>query len=260
MVGFDIIFFYVFYLFICGLLIGSFLNVVAIRVLKKESISFPPSHCVHCDHRLHSKDLIPVFSYIWLRGKCRYCREPISSRYPIGELCTGLLFMFGFLVIGLDKELVAALFFIGILVVITQTDLQEMTIPNSVVLTGIIGAILIRIWTHPYPLWNYLIAFFVGSGILFLLGWIWEKLLKREAMGGGDIKLYAFIGLILGIEITILSLFLASVLGLLFGIIQIVRNRQQVQASFAFGPFIAGGSLIAYLWGGNMINWYLGLL
>jgi leader peptidase (prepilin peptidase)/N-methyltransferase len=252
--------FYVFYVFFCGLLIGSFLNVVAIRVLKKESISFPPSHCVHCNHRLHIKDLIPVFSYMWLRGKCRYCREPISSRYAIGEISTGLLFVLVFLVTGLQLELIAALFFVCILVIITQTDLQEMLIPNSVMITGIVGAILIRIWIHPYPIWDHAIAFFVGSGILLLLGWIWQKLLNREAMGGGDIKLYAFVGLLLGIQLTVLSLFLASVLGLLFGIYQIVRKKQHAQASFAFGPFIAVGSLITYLWGSNIINWYLGLL
>lgn len=244
-------------IFLFGTIIGSFLNVVAIRVLKGESISYPPSHCVNCNYRLKAYDLIPVLSFLWLRGKCRSCRQPISYRYPLGELSTGLLFAVAFLTIGYQAELVAALFFISILIIITQTDLQSMLIPNSIVIAGLIGGILIRLWIHPYPLWNHLGAMFVGSGILLLLGVVMGKLLQREAMGGGDIKLYAFIGLMIGIPMTLLSLFLASVLGLL---IMLPRRKHNAGGTIPFGPFIAGGALIAYLWGQDMVSWYIGLL
>src|SRR5690606_6510572 len=141
-----------------------------------------------------------------------------------------LLFTIAYLVIGFEKELLVALLFISILVIITQTDIEAMIIPNSIVFTGIIGAVLIRVWIHPYPLWDHIVAFFVGSGILLLLGWTFQKLLKKEAMGGGDIKLYAFIGLVLGIQLTILSLLLASVIGFIFGIAKKLRNTEHAQA------------------------------
>lgn len=241
-----------------GLLIGSFLNVVAIRVLRKESIAFPPSHCVKCNHRLHAKDLVPVFSYLWLRGRCRYCREPISIRYPVGELATGGLFSVAFLVIGLDNELLAALFFISILLVITQTDLEARLIPNVIVITGLVGASVIRICIHPYPLWNHFVALFVGSGILLVLGVIGEKLLKREAVGGGDVKLYAFIGVMLGIPLTLFSLFAASVFGLLYYLLLAILNKKTLHRymEIPFGPFIAAGALFAYFFGQSILDWY----
>ncbi|KIL36245.1 hypothetical protein SD71_09315 [Cohnella kolymensis] len=241
-----------------GLFIGSFLNVVAIRVLKKESIAYPPSHCVHCNHQLKPLDLVPVFSYLFLRGKCRYCKEPISIRYPLGEMATALLFMATYWVIGFKLELIVALFFICILVVITQTDLQEMRIPNAVVATGVVGALGLRLWIHPLPLWDYLTGMLVGSGILFTIGIVSGWILKRETMGAGDVKLYVFIGLILGIKLTVFSLFAASVIGLVIGLFQRVQGKQDKYAEVPFGPSIALGSLFVYFFGEHVLNWYLG--
>lgn len=249
-----------FFFFSFGLLIGSFLNVVAIRVLKNESISFPPSHCVNCNHQLSSKDLIPVLSYMWLRGKCRYCSETISIRYPVGELGTGIGFAIAYLAMGYNKELIAALWLTSILVIIIQTDLAEMLIPNKIVLLGIAGAVLIRLWVHPLPLWDYLIASISGSGALLLIGLVFGWLLKKEALGAGDIKLYVFIGLILGIKLTFLSIFMASVMGTLFGLIQIVLKKKTAQKEIPFGPYIAVGSLIVYYLGNPLLDWYLNLL
>lgn len=246
--------------FALGLLIGSFLNVAAIRTLNKQSVAYPPSHCVHCRHPLKSLDLVPVLSYIGLRGRCRYCRQPISWRYPAGELATGLLFVVAYAVVGLRWELVAALFFICILVVITQTDLEQMIIPNSVVLVGLAGGLLIRVFVHPYPLWDHVIAVCIGSGLLFALGYFFQKFLKKEAMGGGDIKLYAFIGLMLGVQLTMLSLFAASLFGLAYGIFRIATVGRMAGAEpIPFGPFIAAGSLASYLWGEQLINLYMQL-
>jgi len=212
--------------FLLGCIIGSFLNEAAIRVLKKESI-------------------------VTVRSK------PVSLRYLFGELCTGLLFALVYAVIGIEPELFVGLWLICILVNITQTDLEQMIIPNSIVITGLIGAIGLRAWVHPHSYWNYFIAMFVGSGILLLLGWSFEKLVKREAMGGGDIKLYTFIGILLGIQLTLLSLFVASILGLLYGFIQFIRKQSMMQREIPFGPFIAGGSILVYLWGEDWLNWYL---
>jgi leader peptidase (prepilin peptidase) / N-methyltransferase len=243
---------------IYGLIIGSFLNVVAIRVLKKESIAYPPSHCVHCNHQLKPWDMVPVFSYLFLRGKCRYCRQPISIRYPLGEMATALLFVAAYWVIGFNLELIVALFFISILVVITQTDLQAMRIPNAVVVVAVAGAIGLRLWIHPLPLWDYLSAMFVGSGLLLAIGLVSGWILKRETMGAGDVKLYVFIGLILGIKLTVFSLFAASVIGLIIGLVQRMRGRHEKYAEVPFGPSIALGSLFVYFFGEHILDWYLG--
>ncbi|MFC5528549.1 prepilin peptidase [Cohnella yongneupensis] len=244
-------------LFLSGLLIGSFLNVVAIRVLAGQSIAYPPSRCAKCEHTLGSLDLVPVFSYLFLRGLCRYCKDPISARYPIGELATGILFAITYLILGLQRELAVALFVTCILIVITQTDLQSLRIPNAVVAVGIAGAALLRLWSHPLPLWNYFAAMFVGSGILFLIGVITGHLLKKETMGGGDVKLYAFIGIALGIKLTLLSLFAASVCGLVFSWARTLAGQRERDAVIPFGPFIALGALIVYYYGDQVIAWYV---
>ncbi|MFD0671631.1 prepilin peptidase [Cohnella sp. GCM10027633] len=242
-----------------GLLIGSFLNVVAIRVLKGESIAFPPSHCAKCNHALKPLDLVPVLSYVFLRGRCRYCKERISSRYPAGELAAGALFSLAYAVVGWQPELLVALWLTSIFIVITQTDLQSMRIPNAIVAVGLIGAVALRLWTHPLPLWNYAVALFVGSGILFLIGFVAGAILKREAMGGGDVKLYVFIGLMLGIKLTLLSVFAASVLGLVYSWGSRIAGNKEKYAVIPFGPFIALGALIVYYWGDQAIDWYLDL-
>lgn len=247
---------YLLMLFI-GMLIGSFLNVVAIRVLKNESIAYPPSHCMHCEHQLKPWDLVPVFSYFFLRGKCRYCKEPISIRYPLGEMATALLFMAAYSVVGFNLELIVALFFICILIVITQTDMQAMRIPNAVVAAGVIGAIGLRLWIHPLPMWDHFTAMFVGSGTLFAIGLVSGWIMKRETMGAGDIKLYLFIGVILGIKLTLFSLFAASVIGLFFGLIQQMRGKHEKYAEVPFGPSIALGSLLVYFFGDPLLDWYL---
>lgn len=240
---------------ITGLLIGSFLNVVAIRLLENKSIAYPPSHCVHCKHRLGVLDLIPVFSYLFLRGKCRYCKQKISSYYPIFELLTAGLFVLMTLIIGIQFELLAGLLLVGVLIVIVQTDLRSMLILDKVVWSGTAIAILLRLWVHPLPLWNYVVAAVLCSGLLFVVAMI-----TNGGFGGGDIKLYVFIGLILGIKLTLLSFFLASAAGFLYGIYLILFKKVQKKQAIPFGPFIAIGAMVSYLFGDLLIQTYIQLL
>jgi leader peptidase (prepilin peptidase)/N-methyltransferase len=242
------------YAVLVGLFIGSFLNVVAIRMLNHTSIAFPPSHCMNCNHRLKLLDLIPVFSYLFLRGKCRYCKQGFSFSYPTGEAITGLMFGLVTWQIGWNPELLVGLFFISILIVVVQTDLRSMLIPNTLVFFGIVGAILLRFFHHPLPWWNYVAAAFIGSGLLLLIA-----IVSKGGMGGGDIKLFVFIGIILGIKLTLFTLFVSSLLGTLFGIYQIIRGKFQRGKHIPFGPFIAMGSILVYLWGDRLIQWYLEL-
>jgi leader peptidase (prepilin peptidase)/N-methyltransferase len=243
-----------------GLLIGSFLNVVAIRTLKQESIAYPPSHCVHCNHRLGVLDLIPVISYLGLKGKCRYCSERISVLYPLGEALAALIYGVLAFHFEVQAELIVALVFASNLVIIIVTDLKERIIPNKVLLLGIIVLALLRIFIHSLPLYNYVIAFFVGGGVILLISILGSLVLRKESMGGGDIKLFALIGLVVGIKLIFLSIFLASLLGTLYGVYLMLIRRYNRDQYIPFAPFIAAGSIMAYMWGDTVITWYLKLL
>lgn len=245
---------------IFGLILGSFYNVVGIRVVKKQSIAHPPSHCVHCNHELKALDLIPVLSYVWLRGACRYCRSRISPIYPIGELSTALVFALLTWQVGPSPELIIGLFFGSILMICSISDIRYMIIPDKIVLVGLVGGFLLRLWVHPLPLWNYVLAFLIGGGLLYGIALASVLILKKEGMGGGDIKLFAVIGIVLGMKLTLFTLFMASLLGVLYGLIQMLTRSYRRDQPMPFGPFIAGGALIAYLWGDILVHSYLSLL
>lgn len=238
-----------------GLLFGSFFNVVAIRLLKQESVVHPPSHCVHCKHRLGPLDLVPMLSYLLLRGRCRYCQVRISPAYAIGEFTTALLFASAAWWIGYDPELIPGLLLASILVIIVQTDLRAMIIPNKVVYFGMASAIVVRLFLHPLPWWDYVLAFLVGGGLFYALA-----VATKGGMGGGDIKLFAFVGILLGLKLTLLTIFLSSLTGTLYGIILMLLGRYKRKQAIPFGPFIAVGAWISYLWGDFLLSWYLGFL
>lgn len=243
-----------------GLVFGSFFNVVGIRVVKKESIAYPPSHCVHCNHELKPLDLIPVLSYLTLRGACRYCRVKISPIYPIGEIVTAAAFAITTWQIGPTLELIVGLVFVSMLMICSISDIRYRIIPDTVVFSGMLVVLLLRIWIHPLPLWNYLAALFIGGGLLYAVALGSLLILKKEGMGGGDIKLFACIGLIAGIKLTLFTLFAASLLGLMYGLVQRRKKSSEEDSSIPFGPFIAAGAFFSYFWGEPVINWYLNLL
>ncbi|CAN7573065.1 prepilin peptidase [Paenibacillus sp. LjRoot153] len=243
-----------------GLVFGSFFNVVGIRIVKKESIAYPPSHCVQCSHELKALDLIPVLSYIGLRGACRYCRAKISPIYPIGEFVTAIAFAVTTWQIGPSLELIVGLLFVSILMICSVADIRYRIIPDTVVFSGMIAVLLLRIWIHPLPFWNYITAFFVGGGLLYLIALASIFFLKKEGMGGGDIKLFAFIGLVAGIKLTLFTLFAASLLGTMYGLVQIRVKSSREDQGIPFGPFIAAGAFFSYFWGEPVINWYLSFI
>lgn len=245
---------------ILGLLLGSFLNVVALRIPKKESFVYPPSHCVHCKHRLGPADLVPVFSYLFLLGRCRYCKERISPLYPFGEALTACMFGVVAWKLGPVPELLPGLFMAAILSAITVTDLRYMLIPDKIVAFAVAVGLLLRWWIHPLPLWQHLISMLIGGGILYLIAWSSIVLLKKEGMGGGDIKLFVFIGLMLGPSLTLLTLFAASLLGTVYGLLQLILGRLNREKPMPFGPFICFGAMLCYLWGQRAIDAYLQLI
>lgn len=243
------------FFFLYGITFGSFFNVVGLRVPKKESIVSPPSHCTTCDRRLTAADLVPVFSYVFLKGRCRKCKERISPVYPVMELLTGLLFAAAYGHFGFTLELAVALLFISMLVIITVSDVRYMIIPNRVLLPFGIAIFIARLLSPFSPWWDSLLGAAVGFGILFLIA-----VVSNGGMGGGDIKLFFVIGLVLGTVQTLLTLFLASLIGAVAGIIILKRTKQGRKTPVPFGPSIAAAALIVYFYGSAIVEWYTGLL
>ncbi|MEO4053311.1 prepilin peptidase [Solibacillus sp. CAU 1738] len=245
---------YTIFAFIFGLVFGSFFNVVGLRVPKKESIVSPPSHCTNCNRQLGALDLVPVFSYVLLRGKCRTCKAKISPIYMITELITGLLFAYAFWTIGFQLELAVALIFISLLVIITVSDIAYMLIPDKILLFFGILLIIGRIIVPLDPWWDSIVGAIIGFGILLLIA-----IISKGGMGGGDIKLFLVIGLVLGTFNTLLTLFIASVIGMITGVIVLKLRGQGRKAPIPFGPSIAIATIIVYFYGDKMIDWYMKL-
>ena len=237
---------------IFGLVFGSFFNVVGLRVPKKESIAFPPSHCTKCDRQLTPLDLVPVFSYLFLRGKCRSCGEKIHWVYPLMEAITAILFVASYLIFGFTPELIVAILFVSLLVIITVSDIAYMLIPDKVLLPFAVALLVLRFVIPLDPWWDSLLGAVVGFGILFLIA-----IVSKGGMGGGDIKLFFVIGLVLGTNGTLMTLFFASLIGAVAGIIQLRVTKQGRKTPVPFGPSIALGAVIVYFYGEPLLDWYM---
>ncbi|MDP2210797.1 MAG: prepilin peptidase [Candidatus Aquicultor sp.] len=260
----DLIYGFVFFIF--GLIIGSFLNVCAYRIPRSESIAYPPSHCPSCGSDVRAIDNIPVLSYLLLSGRCRSCRERISPKYPVIELLTGLLWVASYYSLGLGMELPYALFFITTLILLSAIDFDTKTIPNKILLPAMALSVLLLLLyfaglTTPPIVANMdatgaIIGFLAGGGFLYAVAMLAPLIFKKEAMGGGDIKLAAFMGLYLG-GYVMLALFIGFFLGAVVGVILISRNKEGGQDMIPFGPFLAAGSIITLFFGPQMWHAYL---
>ncbi|WP_066063792.1 prepilin peptidase [Neobacillus soli] len=246
---------FIYLLFIYGIFLGSFYNVVGLRVPLKQSIVTPRSACPTCGHQLKPYELIPVISYLLQGGKCRGCQSRISPIYPIFELLTGLLFAIAPLVIGWSGELVVALTLISMFMIIIVSDIHYMIIPDKILIWFAGIFLLERIIWPLTPWWDSLLGAVTGFSLLLLIA-----LISKGGMGFGDVKLYALLGLVLGFKLVILSFFLSTLYGAVIGglalLFRIVKRRQPIP----FGPFIAAGTLTAYYWGPKMIDLYLQFL
>jgi len=242
---------YVVLFFIYGIVFGSFFNVVGLRVPKKDSIVSPPSHCTTCQRKLVVLDLIPVFSYIFLKGKCRGCDAKISPIYPFMEFMTGVLFALSYFLLGFSLELVVALLFMSLLIIITVSDIAYMLIPDKVLLPFAIVLLIMRLFSPLTPWWDSLLGALVGFGVLLLIAYV-----SKGGMGGGDIKLFFVLGIVLGTVQTLLTLFLAAFIGSIVGVIILKKSGKGRKTPIPFGPSISIAAVIAYFWGANLIEWY----
>ena len=236
---------------IFGLVLGSFYNVIGLRVPKGESIVSPPSHCTSCGKQLTVFELIPVLSYVIQGGKCKGCGVKVSPIYCFTEIVTALLFMLCYVKFGFTAELAVALLFVSLLAIINVSDIAYMLIPNKILLFFLPFLIVARSISPLDPWWDSLLGAVLGFSMLLLLA-----VVSKGGMGGGDIKLFFLLGLVLGTIHTLLALFLASIVGVLVGIIVLKVRGQGRKTPVPFGPSIAVGALLAYFYGDQLIEWY----
>ena len=250
--------------FAFGLILGSFLNVCIFRLPYEESIVKPRSHCRGCGAQISWYDNIPLFSYLWLKGACRYCHESIPLQYPLVEAVTGVLsagtlYKFGYS----TSYLLYFLLLVAPLIVIAFIDLGHRIIPNVISIPGIGAGILttslLGPGLHPVDrLLFSLIGIATGGGALFLVSWLYEKLRGQEGIGMGDVKLAAMFGAFFGWKGVFVILMLSSLLGSLVGIFLMVVLKKGLKYAVPFGPFLAGGALIYLFYGNALLSWYLG--
>ena len=231
--------------FIIGTVFGSFYNVVGYRLPKGESIIYPSSHCPNCNNKLKTLELIPVLSYIFQKGKCKHCQTKISAFYPFFELLTGILFALAYIAFGLTPNLIIALTFISMLIIIIVSDYKYMIINDEVLIFfGLILAIEIATIYSFNTLATHIVSAVLAFLTMFLIKKIGDFLFKKESMGGGDIKLMFIFGLVLGYPMAILSIFVGSLIGFPISLIMLNKNTEHI---IPFGPFLALGAIIILL-------------
>lgn len=255
-------------IFILGAATGSFLNVCAYRLPRGQSVVRPASRCPFCGTEIAARDNIPVLSYLLLRGRCRSCGARISPQYPLLEGITGLLWAVSYYRFGLTENLVYSLFFVTILVLLAAIDFQTKTIPDRVLLPSMaVSAALLLLYffrldvpplTNETGIAGAAIGFLGGGGILFVIAALAPLLFKKEAMGGGDIKLAAFMGLYLG-GYVFMAIFLGSFLGALAGAALMARGKVGAKDMIPFGPFLAAGAVLTVFFGPQLWTAYLKL-
>lgn len=229
------------FLFI-GLIFGSFYNVVGLRLCKKESLVFPPSHCPKCNHKLKPYELIPVFSYIFLKGKCKKCKEKISIMYPFIELSTGILFAVSFYKYGFSTNLILAILLSSLLMIIVVTDLNYYIIPDSIIVAfGILIFIYNIITKGILGACTYAVYGLIMFGLMYALMKFGNALFKEESLGGGDIKLMGILGMINKPIVSISSLTISAFIALPCSVYFLKKNKDKV---IPFGPFIVIGFIL----------------
>jgi len=255
------------FIFALGLITGSFLNVCIYRMPQGKSIVFPSSRCTTCSEHIRFYDNIPVLSFLLLGGKCRYCKSKLSLRYPVVELLNAVLYIAVLNRFGFDNSWALPVYFVFIssLIVIFFIDLDHQIIPDSITLPGIPVALILGSVVLPDPflrvnLLGYqssVIGCIAGGGSFYLIAVIGKAILKKEAMGGGDIKMMALMGGILGWKGIILTTFVGSLLGSIMGVALIAIKGREWGSKIPFGPYLATGAVISLLWGQDILDWYL---
>ena len=265
------------FVFLFGLIIGSFLNVCILRIPGGKSIVMPASACPKCAAPIRPYDNIPVISYLILGGKCRACKTPISPMYPLVELLTGILFLACYLAFGLKVETLKWAVFSAIMIVLVFTDLRERLLPDVVNYTGFALGLAISFFVKPTdgtalllanhifefpppaPVLSFVDAIFgaaFGSGLLWLVSEAYFRLRGREGMGLGDVKMMAMAGAFLGVQRALLTILLGSLLGSVIGGAVIALQRKGREFELPFGTFLGAGAMLVVFFGSAALAWY----
>ncbi len=252
-----IFFLWALFVFLIGVSLGSFLNCIIYRI----SIDEKPkgrSYCPKCKHKLSYKDLVPVFSYIFLLGKCRYCKEKISLEYLLVELLTGALFLFAYFFVGVSVELFIFFFILFFLILIFVYDVKHYIIPDFATFS-LIGVSFLYLVFLAFTENDLEILFFgifsaIGSFLFFFTIFY---ITKGKGMGFGDVKFVVFMGLFLGFPNILIGLFISFVLGAIIGLTLIALKRKKIKSQVPFAPFLIIGTLLAYFYGKEITDFYL---
>jgi leader peptidase (prepilin peptidase)/N-methyltransferase len=281
------------FVFVFGLLFGSFLNVVIYRVPKGESIVLPASHCPACNAAIKPYDNIPVLSFAILGGKCRNCGVVISPIYPAVELLVGILYLLAFIKAGQQSSIftdaydsvparfwmtmIADILFISFIVPLVFIDLKHKLLPNVITFPGIAVLLIARViapdrWIVDHtptfgltiqPEWQValvasVLGALVGGGSLWLVRWIYFQVRHVEGLGLGDVKMMLMVGVFLGLQLTVLTIFVGALLGSILGIGLIALRRGSMKMEIPFGVFLGIAGLIALFVGPSLVTWYMG--
>ncbi|NOQ68202.1 prepilin peptidase [Patescibacteria group bacterium] len=273
-------FLFYFIIFIFGLIFGSFLNVVIFRLENGEKIVNDRSKCLRCKHVLAWYDLIPIFSFIFLKGRCRYCGERISWQYPVVEMGTGTLFLlifnFQFSIFNFSAQggpasgwqflsLLFWFYIVSVLIVIFAYDLKHYIIPDKIIYPAIIVTLGFNLFNnfhnsqftiHNSLFINHLFAAFIAGLFFYAI----VVITKGKGMGGGDVKLGFLMGLLLGWPLVLIALFLSFIIGSVIGIFLILVGNKKMKSMIPFGPFLILGTFIALFWGEEIVEWYLNII
>ena len=242
-------------IFLLGLCVGSFLNVVIFRVHDGESFVRGRSKCRTCEEPLGIRDLVPVLSYLNLRGRCRGCKNVIAWQYPAVELATGALFILAYTHAGVTIQFVRDAVFASFLVIIFVYDLRHMLIIDRFTIPAIIFAIIVNLWLGFIPAWSLL----AGGLVLSAFFWIQFLVSRGTWVGGGDIRMGALMGFMLGLEQGLVALFLAYVFGAIVGGALLLAGKVNRKTPIPFGTFLATSTLAVMFVGAPMVQWYLRL-
>lgn len=251
--------------FTFGLIVGSFLNVCIYRIPRGISIIIPSSRCPSCNTPIKPWDNIPIVSYVFLGGRCRYCKAQISFRYPLVEFLNAVLYVIVVWRFGFGLHSIVYFAFSSALVVITFVDLDFQIIPDRITLAGIPLGFLAGSFLLPDPFVRSsllgikasLIGLVGGFGLFYLVALVGSAVFRKEALGGGDIKMMTMVGAVMGWKSVVLTTFLGSLTGSIFGITLMVLQGKSRTTKLAFGPFLALGTIITLFFGQEIASWYL---
>ena len=251
--------------FILGTCLGSFANVCIYRLPKGRSIIWPPSFCPKCNHKIFWYDNLPLISFLLLKGKCRFCQKKIASRYFIVEFLTGALTLSLFLRFGISLKFLIYLIFVLSLIIVSFIDIENFLIPDCIVYSGIaLGLCLSFFYPELHLSFSRLVALksgflgvLFGGGSLFIIGYLGGLIFKKEAMGGGDVKLLSMVGAFLGYKSVFLTIFFSSLIGSMISLVLIFLKIKKRTDYIPYGPYLALAAVISLFWKGH---YFLGFL